>query len=482
MPKSFAHLLNDSNVSSFTGYEKASSSISSTSSFMAVDVHSDVDSAMESIINNLDVPQDSEYTSSSGNDMSEGDIFPDGVDGGDSVKEKAALKAATLEPESSKSTAVSHPVAEKTKKSMSNSSFLGMFGMTRKREADTTDHANKKRKTDESQPLMRDVKEKGKQRQTEPKSHDHDREKRPRIPPTATTSTGSASGVVGISKSAIATRVLNDSIKEGTFSKNPTRWAKFKMRIEELDSDAEFDIADDPRKVKHSFCGRSQQMDEPYNIKAFKNHVARCKGPTKLASKIMPSPGVQSLERMPSFQKWATVRASNIPAPLMVDLPCPGINLSNVPPGRKDHLDNYLHRTPAAGGGGPTSDALMKTMFKGKAFKTLSTRQKNSIRLSQSRCHRWLNFKTTRTIYAATCTKSVRVREGTNPLPSCSLCLSLLGDKTFSSALLRPIPDPKNLIYMPKHWVDQAAVDQYGLVTGLGSIMTAHDKVSADTN
>jgi hypothetical protein len=305
---------------------------------------------------------------------------------------------------------------------------------------------------------------------TESKSH----KKRPRTVPSNNSESGTH---VGISKSAIAFRLLNQQVVAGTFIKHPLRWPRFVKSIQELDKDAEFDIDGDPHRVRHSICLRSLKMTELYNIATFKKHVDRqCSGPTKAVLQIMPPKGTPTLLSMATAGNWNKTELK--PQVPLENIPCPGLNSDNIPSFLQQGFEVYLLRTPMAGGGGPTTDELTGILFPDRQFTSLSLRQKNEVRSAQRQRHRWHNHADLQKIFSADCCKTVCTRRETQPTPACSACMALVMDKNFKHALSRPLPSDANRKYTPKILIDKAAVDQWGRVSGLKALIDANDKVS----
>lgn len=278
---------------------------------------------------------------------------------------------------------------------------------------------------------------------------------------------------VGISKSAQAARALNASVDNGSFVKSAARWEKFVAKIKDLDNHAEFDVDGDPRKVQHSLCTRVQKMDELYNVGAFSQHIKTCLGPTKAAKKKMAPSGSQSIAQL--FGKPSPLSTA---LPGMTEAPCPGLNPANVSPTRKALLEKYLLRTPVAGAGGPTYEAMTAKLYPGQEYSSLSVCEKREVRAAQRQRHRWRIFADLPKVFASSCTQSVRIRMGQMPVPPCSQCQALFTDNAFKNALAKPLPAPENAKFTPRHLVNRTAVEQYGRISGLGALIDANEKVS----
>jgi hypothetical protein len=377
---------------------------------------------------------------------------------------KVAFEAATSQ---NAKAPVKTPVIS-PKQSKGSHKVFDLFGDTKRRAAEAS--GKRKFNNDDEDGSTEKHEEK---RKTQSKSHD----KRPRNAPKLTSSRESTSGPVGLSNSAKASRSLNEQVTNGTFVKHPSKWERFVNTIKSIGSDAEFDIDGDPRKVRHSACTRSQKMDEPYNTSAFRKHANSCTGPTKAAQRNLPPRGSQTLFAMATSKGWEKQTPTNSSALPLVDLPCPGLNLSNMPPDLKNGLETYLMRTPLPGGGGPTVEEATELIFPKQEYKSLSNRQKNEVRSAQRLRYRWRNQADLQKVFSTTCCTTVRVQRTTVPVPACSACLSLLWDKAFKQALSMPLPLDDNRKYTPKALIDRAAVDRYAVISGLKDLIDANETV-----
>ena len=101
--------------------------------------------------------------------------------------------------------------------------------------------------------------------------------------------------LVGINKSSINSRKLNEQVNAGVFEPNPKKMQNFRAKILELDPKAEFSLTD-IRVVRHFKCGEEKIMKEPYNIANFKTHIQSCKGSKK--SQKRPGGGMSTINSM----------------------------------------------------------------------------------------------------------------------------------------------------------------------------------------
>lgn len=278
--------------------------------------------------------------------------------------------------------------------------------------------------------------------------------------------------IIGTSNSSKATRVLNEAVKDGSFVKNTAKWENFRGKILELDKEAEFDVDGDPRKVRHLRCTRVSTMGEVYNVKAFKDHLNRCKGLSKVALKKLPPKGMRSLN---TFIMKPPAEA--LPPPKILDVFCPGLNPANVSSEQRAQIIHYMARTPASGGGAPSLDVITGIIFPERSYSDLDERERNEVRATQSQQQRWHIYSDNQKIYSTLCTKKVRIRTGTIPVPACFECTNLFKDKSFKNTLGKPIPKAGNTKFTPKHWIDRSAVEKYGRMSGLGSLLDEYTKV-----
>ena len=95
----------------------------------------------------------------------------------------------------------------------------------------------------------------------------------------------------------------------------------------------------------------------------------------------------------------------------------------------------------------------------------------------QRQQYQWLNNADIETVFAASCTKVVQVREGGDPSP-CPSCMEVLKNRRFKQAILIPLPDEKNLKFTPKRLLNETAIEHYARATGLQAIIDAHSKVN----
>jgi hypothetical protein len=225
--------------------------------------------------------------------------------------------------------------------------------------------------------------------------------------------------------------------------------------------------------VRHSLCGNELRMKEPYNTGRFTEHISRCTGPTK-KSKLSAS-NTRTLTAMSAKFNWDTFKkdpAESSSKSQPVSCPCPGLTAAN-----NECIAVYLNHTPATGGGAPSLDSIVKSIFPKKDFTSLSDRRKLEIQSAQCLEYQWHNHADFKKVYSASCCKNVQVQPN-DTVPPCSKCLQLLQNKNFKQALLKERPEDKNYKFMPRTYLNEKTLEQYGLITGLKPIINAHRKVS----
>ncbi|KAJ7170331.1 hypothetical protein C8R43DRAFT_944846 [Mycena crocata] len=160
---------------------------------------------------------------------------------------------------------------------------------------------------------------------------------------------------VRISRSAKNSREAKEAAARGEL--DPDRRADFETRIRGFDEHAEFE-ADNPRSVRHSQCGKSYLVKDPYDSTRFGAHVAECKkkraaapAESKSASKNKKKStfgaGMSTIKSLfnnsTSIPKKTT---QSKPPKVFADEPCPGITEDDIP-----NVQRYLQRSGAMGGG-----------------------------------------------------------------------------------------------------------------------------------
>ena len=163
----------------------------------------------------------------------------------------------------------------------------------------------------------------------------------------------------GTSKSAKASFATRKSLREGTLEIKKNVLNKWRETILSDDPYAEFDPLNDIRAVRHSGCGKSFLVKEPFDLTRWRSHLKACNSkPRKKAA------ATRSLFTM-GFTKAALKSSVTVSTASEIGIgrssegpptkPCPGIS----------ELDDalvhtYLHRTAVLGGGGRKIEVIAK--------------------------------------------------------------------------------------------------------------------------
>ena len=218
-------------------------------------------------------------------------------------------------------------------------------------------------------------------------------------------------GPIGISRSATAARNARDAVKRGEFRINRAQEAKWRKKIKDIDSNAQF-FDNNVIDATHFSCGRTIKAKEPYNFTHFRDHVYRCKGGHK---KSNASGGTRSLLDMMSTGKWGAQKTQMKPSEPMVDVPCRG--LSEV-----DYklIPVYLKRTTVKGGGARSITKIALERF-GKKFRMLTKDEKDVVVDVQLLDHQWRNDHANLRIFSTGCTRWIHKTE-TDSAAHCLKC------------------------------------------------------------
>jgi hypothetical protein len=112
-----------------------------------------------------------------------------------------------------------------------------------------------------------------------------------------------------------------------------------------------------------------------------------------------------------------------------------------------------------------------------KPFAQLSKKHKNEVKSIQMQQHRWRNHASSGRVYSTVCFKEVTVPASSSPATPCTKCHALLSEAAFKKALKIPLPTEENCRYINKQYLNPAAVQLYGRVTGLRELLETASKV-----
>jgi hypothetical protein len=284
-------------------------------------------------------------------------------------------------------------------------------------------------------------------------------------------------GGLPIAKSTLCqwSRIQNRRFLVGDFVQSSERDIKFRNKILELDPNS---TILDPKTVCHFKCGKELKMKEPYNTGNFRIHIENCKGTPK--SHKLPAGGMKKIDTF--FVKAGPpglVRSKgNVTKPSdNLILPCPGLREVSF-----SRIQDYLERTGAHGGGGPSVSSLAAELF-GKKYRKLSRSRKQQVKMTQHHEWLWRNDHTEGAVYSTKCTKKAEVQNNTGSGPSsstshsnphllpCKNCTDLLKLKTFKNILRIPRPADENYKHINIEYRNEKLASLFGRCKGLREIM-----------
>ncbi|KAJ7034214.1 hypothetical protein C8F04DRAFT_1350091 [Mycena alexandri] len=267
---------------------------------------------------------------------------------------------------------------------------------------------------------------------------------------------------VGISRSAKARQAVMEKLRGGNFEIDGGEYEDWKVKCRAIDKDAEFlgdENVADVRSVRHSKCGTVIQVREPYDFTRFAAHVNNPKG----CPKVKPSARMVSIKRMFTSGPSKTTSLTTIPLPV-IEKPCPGITNHD-----NSHVDKYLRRSGAAGGGSRSLYKIAREKFN-KAFSALKPKRQKEVQDVQYHERKWRNDHVNLRIFSTECKKCVQATSIAKARP-CAACSALLSSKSFKKTLKKPPPDPKNTIFTNRRYQNQLIGEIYGRTVGLQGII-----------
>ncbi|KAH9841944.1 uncharacterized protein C8Q71DRAFT_885445 [Rhodofomes roseus] len=312
----------------------------------------------------------------------------------------------------------------------------------------------------------------------------------------------------GTSASAVASRRLRESMKDGTFCVNKARFANFERKILKLDASAEFDLGASWR-VYHSVCSSWVACKEAYSVTRFRDHTKHCgtsksrrtcNPPKKLDGKVKPDGrkgqphgSRHRTEAVPAgvthtmdfYAKklgWkskadehkrdkaepaATVKASE-PAQEPDSVPCGGITKFHAP-----NVVQYLRRTGAHGGGARSKTVIADELY-GRPFGELNDAQRLVVDRQQRQEQRWRNDHIRQAIFAVDCKRIIPrhlLKHGSVENAICVCCSSVNNWKRTKTALRVPAPDPEHYKYLNYQYRNENLGHLYARTAGLQDLL-----------
>ncbi|KDQ60091.1 hypothetical protein JAAARDRAFT_45943 [Jaapia argillacea MUCL 33604] len=283
----------------------------------------------------------------------------------------------------------------------------------------------------------------------------------PTLPPTKrvcakksiTPSESTDFGPVGISRSAVAAKVLMADVAAGTHTIDKEKWENYIEKILAMDPDAEVE-QDEPLLVRHSVCGKDFKQWPLYDTGNFKKHLEKCKrstrpaGGTHTISFLFKSLGRQqsSSSSIPLSSAHATRPTAS---PSEQYWPCPGLSEKD-----DSRIPVYLSRTQVSSAGGKSALVIARQYFPDIVkIKHLSDNQRDIVDLAQKHSHTWRNDHIRRRIFSIRCSERVLQAPRNSDTKPCVPCFALLKMSNFKTALNRKEPNLKNKLFTPDKYL-----------------------------
>lgn len=260
---------------------------------------------------------------------------------------------------------------------------------------------------------------------------------------------------LGTSKSALASRKLREKVASGTYIVREKSLETWKEKISNLDPGARFDRTNS-RKVLHSSCSTWLLMKEPGDTTRFKQHVKTCRAkPISTGGTLM---GMGWLKPK-SGGKDRAVEGGRGEA----TMPCRGVSdMDGL------HVDRYLKRTGAGGGGGRSIHVISRERFK-KKFRYLTCPQKEVVQATQRAEWVWRNDHSNLRVHATDCERFTSNRSLDSSL--CTKCKRLLTLKAFINLTRKKTPLAENLKYTNLQYLSPTLAHIYAKAKGLRAII-----------
>ena len=269
------------------------------------------------------------------------------------------------------------------------------------------------------------------------------------------------SGEDCLSRSAEASRKLNESLRSGTFVVDEGKRGRFEEKCCQLDGHAKF-CYKKSWKVRHSKCPTLMKMREPYNVVRFSKHVTRkCKrmgekgrdgtidsffkwrgageiGTTRMAKPLAWKQIVTGIRAKP--------RETLIPLiPFMSnERPCLGLGKDKV-----ERFGTYISCVITEGAGSCSDTKITQMLFgPGVKYSQLDNDSKRYVAAARIHMQKWKISHTLGAVFSASCRGNVIVTDKTQN-STCDQCLGLLKLDVFKKALGVQPPPLKNLKFTP---------------------------------
>ncbi|TFY61742.1 hypothetical protein EVJ58_g4317 [Rhodofomes roseus] len=303
----------------------------------------------------------------------------------------------------------------------------------------------------------------------------------------------------GTSASAVASRRLRESMKDGTFRVNEAKFAKFERKILKLDASAEFDIGASWR-VYHSACSSWVTCKEAYSFTRFRDHTKHCRG-KKLDAKPRGRKGQPARDSNPSHTIPAATHTMDFYAKKLgwtskadedklkltdrsdrpdsesqvavkvlgpESVPCGGITKFHAP-----KVVQYLARTGAHGGGARSTTVIAKELY-GQLFGELNDARRLVVNRQQQQEQRWRNDHIRQAVFAVDCKRFIPrhlLKEGSVKNAICVCCIGVNDWNRLKTAFHVPAPNPEHYKFLNHQYRNENLGHLYARTAGLQDLL-----------
>ena len=267
-----------------------------------------------------------------------------------------------------------------------------------------------------------------------------------------------------LSRSAGASRKLNESLRSGTFVVDEGKRERFERKCRGIDGHAKFRYKQS-WQVRHSKCSHWVTMREPYDSVRFRDHAKGCKrmgekgrdgtidsffkprdvtetGTTRMAQ---PSARTQIFTGARTKLRETLIKLNPPSIPFISsERPCLGLRKD-----QDEQINTYISRVITEGAGSRSDAHFTKIYFgDGVNYSELDNDSKLYVAAAQVHLQKWKISHTLGSAFSADCRGKVAVTSKINN-SACDQCLGLLKMDTFKKALSIQPPPLENLKYTP---------------------------------
>lgn len=267
---------------------------------------------------------------------------------------------------------------------------------------------------------------------------------------------------VGMSNTSQRKKAIVESIINGTWEIDDTKWEDFWSKVWDIDPDAAGRLDPErPMEIVHTDCGSSVNLEIPYDFATFKKHHNRCWDAADLRQKKL---GMKSLDLF-----IATGPIQTPPDPQLPPIICAGLEGSKL-----RRVATLLMTTPAGGGGAHRPQHYAESLF-GKGYDDLNKKERDLVQVEWQREWRWEFDHRFMVIRSTQCSWKMARRGSNDTRSTCGNCQGLLKDKSFQAALSKKrSADSANSKFINRRFLNPIAARLFEKYKGLEKLL---DKV-----